>query len=128
MTNQPQPPRVFVYGTLLQKPVVQNILGYTPEGEDALLNHYHRRALAGRHYPGIAPADADTVKGLLYPLQQERDLNLLDDYEGDEYDRITEYVTLTGKSTGDSLLSWVYVIRPTYRHLLLSHDWAPHRF
>ena len=125
MTNQPQPPRIFVYGTLLQKPVVQNVLGYCPEGEEALLSNYRRRALASRDYPGIIPARGDTVKGLLYPLQQEDDLSLLDDYEGHDYERITEFVAHTGKSSGESVLAWVYVIRPAYRHLLLTHDWEP---
>ena len=80
--------RLFVYGTLRDDAVVQELLGHRLFGRPAVLQGYERGFDALIGYPVIRPrADASVVGKVLDGVDEEI-LAMLDAYEGRGYRRI----------------------------------------
>jgi gamma-glutamylcyclotransferase (GGCT)/AIG2-like uncharacterized protein YtfP len=78
---------IFVYGSLLFNAIVEALCDTTIESAEATLENYRRFAVKGADYPAIISAAGYKVKGkvLLNPDQKASDI--LNFYEGAEYDR-----------------------------------------
>lgn len=85
---------LFCYGSLMHDAVFKRVLNSTsmPVNKPANLEGYKRFKVPGQLYPGITVSSNDSVNGLLVFLESERDYKVLDNYEGDEYQRITVFV------------------------------------
>lgn len=103
---------LFCYGTLAFPAVMRVVAGQLPEAEPACLPGYRCALLAGRPYPGIAPA-TDSVRGLLYRNPGQLAMARLDRFEGREYQRRV----LTVEQDGRQRRAWVYVPDPRCAHL-----------
>jgi gamma-glutamylcyclotransferase (GGCT)/AIG2-like uncharacterized protein YtfP len=79
---------LFVYGTLMDPEICRSLLGRTPLREPAELAGYERRTVRHASYPAITATAGTTVRGLLLRRISNSELAVLDDYEGDEYERI----------------------------------------
>jgi gamma-glutamylcyclotransferase (GGCT)/AIG2-like uncharacterized protein YtfP len=99
--------RLFCYGTLRDPAVIAALLGRVPQSRRAVLGEHRRGLLAGHPWAGVAPAVASAVEGTLYDGLRERELRLLDRYEGADYRRATIRLTI-GNTTGRS---WIYLPR-----------------
>ena len=97
--------RLFVYGTLLDDAVAQDLLGHRPFGRPAVLKGYHREVDPAIGYPVIHPRDGALVAGKMLDVDADG-LAILDAYEGERYRRIIVQVeTLEGRL----LDAYVYV-------------------
>ncbi len=79
-------PHLFVYGTLRNPRVVQQITGKRFRMESAILEGY-RKVTPSRGYPYLIPNPEAKVFGYVLYDVDERSLQLLDHYEGSFYER-----------------------------------------
>ena len=99
--------KLFTYGTLTIPATQYQLLGRKlGEGTPDILRGYRLAKLQGIHhvYSILQPQAGSTVDGLLYEVTQE-ELEQLDKYEGDAYQRVS--VTLVSKTR-----AWVYSENP----------------
>lgn len=117
---------LFVYGTLMFTRVLEKLIGEV-ELMDAVLEHYRRVKVIDRGnmlpYPALIPQEGARTEGKLLFGLSELQLLLLDEYEGDEYERIeVEANTKKGKDR-----AWCYVWKN--EHVTdLGGDWDPKEF
>jgi gamma-glutamylcyclotransferase (GGCT)/AIG2-like uncharacterized protein YtfP len=99
-------PRLFVYGTLQNDTVVQELLGHRLFGRPAVLKGYARSVDPTVGYPVIRSQEGGVVPGTLLDGVDGRSLAILDEYEGPQYRRIVVHVhTVEGRA----LDAYVYV-------------------
>lgn len=100
---------LFVYGTLRDDDVIQAVLG-RPLAElsptRAHLPGYTALRVAGQVYPGLRTS-SETASGLLLHGLTAADLNRLDAFEGEAYER----VAVTVSADGASHAAFVYLPR-----------------
>ena len=99
--------RLFCYGTLRDPAVIAALLDRVPRSRLAVLRKHRCGLLAGRPWVGVAPTAGSAVEGTLYHGLRERELRLLDRYEGADYHRATIRLTV-GHTT---CLAWIYLPR-----------------
>ena len=112
--------QLFVYGTLQLPEKLQGILGRIPALTPALLMGYRVGMVARADFPGIVPDESSTVSGqLLGPLNQQ-ELERLDRYEGELYQRVRVPVQLGDKQCQ----AWTYCIVPWARERVTRETWT----
>ena len=104
--------RLFVYGTLQEDTVVQEVLGRRMRRRPATLRGYRRSFDAALGYPVIRPDPAAVVRGSVLEEIDDRALALLDAYEGRDYARVVVEVDLLGDA---ACPAYVYVPAPAPR-------------
>ncbi|KAI8081529.1 Butirosin biosynthesis, BtrG-like protein [Halteromyces radiatus] len=102
----------YFYGTLMAEEVIGDVLCgrkadavikknklNTLQLEPAVLKGYRRYAVKHATYPGILASENknDQVQGILCKGLSLKDVDALDNYEGDEYQRYTTTVMLSEK-------------------------------
>ncbi len=98
--------RLFVYGTLADDAVVQELLGHRLFGRPAVLRGYRRSFDPALGYPVIHPQEGARVAGKVLDSVDAEILAILDAYEGEHYRRVVVQVdTLEGRA----LDAYVYV-------------------
>ena len=108
--------RLFVYGTLQIPQRLKQIIGRPLIGQPAVLKGYRCGLVERANFPGIVPyPDAEVQGQVLFGLSQS-ELVLLDQYEGELYQRIRLPVQF-----GSMLQCWVYTIAP-WAHSRVSHE------
>jgi gamma-glutamylcyclotransferase (GGCT)/AIG2-like uncharacterized protein YtfP len=98
--------RLFVYGTLKDDAVVQQLLGGRLFARPGVLKGYRRTVDPAIGYPVIHPHAGETVPGKLLDGVDAAILAVLDAYEGAEYRRIIVPVQTVDGRTVDA---YVYV-------------------
>jgi gamma-glutamylcyclotransferase (GGCT)/AIG2-like uncharacterized protein YtfP len=88
---------LFVYGTLLSKDIWTSIVSGDYSSDSAVLKGYARKKVTGKNYPGLIEQNGSTVEGQIYYDISEEDLIKLDEYEGEEYQRIKVSVFLASE-------------------------------
>ena len=117
---------VFTYGTLMFTPVWSKVVTGTYRSACAWLPGYQRRRILGEVYPALVPAaDAAAVEGRLYFDIGAADLQRLDQFEGQYYQRQAATCRLEGDTTAKAQ---VYVFRSKYRHLVDTGEWDMQQF
>ena len=109
----------FAYGTLQLPAVMLAVTGRRYAAFPARLEGYARRRLRDKSYPGIRPADAAAVDGLLYLDLDDDALQKLDAFEDAFYHRTSVQVSA-------ARLDWpaqAYVLRKEAYGLLLPEEW-----
>jgi len=111
---------LFVYGTLIFAPVIEAVTGRPHKGQTAKLHNFAAYKVVGDVYPGIWHLAGVTTDGILYQDISSEDLEILDRYEGEEYNReLLEVET----EDGNMHRAWVYTYRPAYHHMLSETPW-----
>lgn len=111
--------RLFAYGTLQVPQIFAHIVGRALESSPATLPGFACFRLVDRVYPGIVPAAGDRVAGVVYAGLDAGELERLDAYEGELYER----QRLRLSTSGGPLEAHGYVLRSEHRHRLSSHAW-----
>ncbi|GAA5982857.1 hypothetical protein JCM10908_006812 [Rhodotorula pacifica] len=112
---------LFFYGTLCHAAVLQRVIGHPGEkltSRDAILEDHVRLHIAGEDYPAVVSAETTSqrferplqaterrVQGVLVEGLSNEDVAMLDEFEGDEYDRRPCSVSLLPTSNSSSSLS-----------------------
>ncbi|MBF6329665.1 gamma-glutamylcyclotransferase [Nocardia transvalensis] len=77
---------LFVYGTLQFGPVLEELIGRTPEFELAVTRDRRVAALPGRLYPGLVPEPGRMAGGLVLGDLTPAEWRILDAFEDEEYE------------------------------------------
>ena len=110
----------FFYGTLIDPDIRAAVLGGpSPLAQPATLSDFRHAPVAGRDYPGIAPAKGQTVDGLLTTGISPTMAARMSWYEGDEYEPVSRTIIT---DDGQHIAAWVYTPRPTIR--LAAGNWS----
>lgn len=104
--------RLFCYGTLCVPEIMQQIVGRDIPSVPAVLEDYACYLLHNESYPAAMPAAGCSITGFLYSGLTQRELSLLDRYEGTEYCRQRVSVTT---DNGRQAKAWMYILRSQYR-------------
>lgn len=116
--------RLFAYGTLQVPEVLQAVIGGQRRGEPALLNGFRRFCVPGKPYPAIVADVSSAVPGLLYEGLSAADLELLDYYEGELYERRE----LPVKVQSSELVAKCYVLGEAHATLIVDAAWDLREF
>jgi gamma-glutamylcyclotransferase (GGCT)/AIG2-like uncharacterized protein YtfP len=110
---------LYTYGTLQVAAIIEQIVGRPLPGVPARLEGYSRYRVKGRVYPAIVEATGGEVSGMLYAGLDASELDRLDLYEGDLYERrdVSVWVGPVAKRAA------TYVLRPALRHHLSDEPW-----
>ncbi|KAI8467059.1 MAG: hypothetical protein J3K34DRAFT_524060 [Monoraphidium minutum] len=113
--------QVFVYGTLMADEVLRLLLKRVPPSKPATLAGHRRHAIKGQVFPAIVPAEADaSVRGKVLLQLSDKELNILDVYESEEYYRTRVAPVL---DDGEKVDADVYIWRDAYRDQLQPGEW-----
>jgi len=110
---------LFAYGSLMCPDILARVAGLVVDGQPAELTGYRRRAVRGETYPGLIVAPGHVLGGVLYRALPEAAWARLDQFEGDDYQRIKVEI----RSATGPLPAWTYLYRPELHHQLEDHDW-----
>ena len=91
----------------------------------ARLEHYARYKLANRDYPGLLARDQASTDGVIYLDVTKPDLERLDRFEGEEYERIRVQVA---DQTGKPYTACTYLYKSCYAHQVLAGEWSYSEF
>lgn len=83
------PFNLFTYGSLMLPEVLEKVCGAAHESVAAELIGWSRYRVAGEAYPGIIANPKSSVSGILWFGITSAELNLLDKFEGEQYQRIS---------------------------------------
>ena len=116
---------LFVYGTLLVPAVMKTVVGREYYSLRATLPDYARFRVRDQVYPGIVASRGESVDGLLYLSIDEQDMQRLDEFEAEIYERRTVRVVTRDRGLVDAC---AYVMAPHYLHLLSNYPWDLQKF
>ena len=106
--------RLFCYGTLQIPEVIKAVTGRTHVGVTARLFDYAIYRVKNAGYPGVIYSPDKETTGVLYSGVTEKELKILDLFEGDLYERIC--LDAIGHN-GNNQRAWVYVVPETQKLL-----------
>lgn len=114
---------VFTYGSLMFAPVWEKLVKGEYLATKGELHHYARRCVINEDYPVVFQAD-EKVKGVVYYDVNEEDLQALDDFEGEFYERITVDI----KTRTQTIQAQVYVLKKAYFSIIDDKLWSVEDF
>ncbi len=109
---------LFTYGTLMHPEIWNSLITTEYVALPFTIYNYVQRRLQGRHYPGLIPKKNGIVTGILYSNLNVSDLKKLDDFEGEEYQRIM--LPLSATIDVPDIETYLYIGDKT---LILGEDW-----
>lgn len=114
---------VFTYGSLMFAPVWSKLVKGTYSATKGELHHYARRCVKGEDYPVILRAD-EKVQGVVYYDVNDEDMQILDDFEGEFYERITVDV----ETHTQTIQAEVYALKEAYFLIIDDKPWSERAF
>ncbi|KAK9824562.1 hypothetical protein WJX72_011320 [[Myrmecia] bisecta] len=116
---------VFVYGTLLAHEILHILLKRVPDNKPAVLHGYRRYRIKQRVYPALVKRrPGDSVQGLVLFDLTPQEIEILDEYEDEDYFKDAASPVL---EDGNSVDADVYLFKDNLRHLLYG-DWDYDQF
>ena len=114
---------VFTYGSLMFDRVWSKVIGSIYKKTGGRLYGYKRRKIRGEIYPALLPGtEADHVDGTIYLEVSLSDIKILDEFEGEYYQRDMLKCELADGSRAEAA---VYVFKEQYRDLIEDKEWEP---
>lgn len=98
--------QVFVYGSLLFPEVVEALTGTAFSVKEGFLPDFKRFAVIGADYPAIVYSKGSFVTGKILQHVDDRSLEILKFYEGDEYDCISAFIHTENETTKALVFVW----------------------
>jgi gamma-glutamylcyclotransferase (GGCT)/AIG2-like uncharacterized protein YtfP len=117
---------IFVYGSLMDREIMNHVSGSDPFGKSAVLHDFGRYKIEDAHYPGMLKEQGNRVEGLLYFDVVPDAVYRLDIFEGEMYSR--EEVDVRLKENNDMHKAMTYVLKDEYRYVLSSSGWSFEEF
>ncbi len=92
----------------------------------ARLDGYQRYTVLDQSYPAIVKSQLPaSVDGILYFDVTQTDLNILDEFEGEIYQRVLATVETVDSV---SIETFIYRIKDNFRYKLSDREWDPDKF
>ncbi|CAN5183957.1 hypothetical protein BH11PSE11_BH11PSE11_19410 [soil metagenome] len=117
------PRNVFTYGSLMFPQVWERVVSGSYRSAAATLAGHARLAIVGETYPGMIARDGGSTRGVVYFDVHERDVAVLDAFEGGDYRRVSVGLQL---EDGELAAADTYLYLPVQR--LASSAWVPEDF
>jgi len=111
---------LFVYGTLLCPEIQEMVIGRVPASSPAILKGYGCYFVRDATFPGIIRHEGGKVEGRVLSELTPEELQRLDAYEDDFYDRLEVEVVCQEKRH----LTMAYVVPGECESLLTSREWT----
>lgn len=111
---------VFVYGTLQYPKILLALLGRVPVSEQAVVNGYVRYGVKGEPFPAVIQCQDSQVPGLLLSGLDPDEMEILDEYEGEQYAKCSVDAVVDG---GDIRKTLLYVWKDEYIDWLDGKEW-----
>ncbi len=112
---------IFVYGTLLIPELTEALLGYKPNKKAAILKHHLPVTLLTEQgetaYPVLKQEKNATTNGAILINLSDRDLKILQLYEGDEYVLKDNLVSIENKTVKVSVFMPVDTLQKRHGNL-----------
>jgi gamma-glutamylcyclotransferase (GGCT)/AIG2-like uncharacterized protein YtfP len=116
-------PGIFVYGTLQLPGIVKKLTGKSFTSKPAVLPGYKRCCVKGCDYPAVIQENDAETTGLVMKNVDDRSLDIISFYEGDEYEKRNVTVFMDGEPK--DVLTFVWV---KGTDLLENKEWDLHAF
>ena len=116
---------LFVYGTLQHPPLLARLLGRVPRSVAAELTGHRAAPLTGRVYPGLVVDAAHTAPGRLLLDVSDEEVDLLDAFQGPEYERVGVMVRT---SDGEEAPAEAWLLTGPSSRLAEPGAWSLERF
>jgi gamma-glutamylcyclotransferase (GGCT)/AIG2-like uncharacterized protein YtfP len=113
------PSALFTYGTLQNAEVIAQVVGRSWPSSPALLEGYARYRVNDKPYPALVEEPGAQVQGSLYLGVTQTELERLDDYEGELYERCSLRVWVDTQA----FEAFTYLLRREYRVQLSGELW-----
>ena len=123
-----RPVSLFSYGMLMWPDVMHALTGQRFESREARLDAHVRLCVAGADYPGVVPRRGAATEGRLYDAVDAESLALLDEFEGEMYERVELAVRVVGRPEATAARAQVYRVCPANRVLITPITWQPERY
>lgn len=118
---------IFTYGSLMFPEVWERVVNRHYKHREAHTVGLLRRKISNSTYPVAFAGDPDDVlDGRLYLNVRPADLERLDRFEGDYYERKPILVTTGQDET--KISADVFLLKPKYNLLAGPEDWSPRHF
>lgn len=114
---------VFVYGTLLFPEILNGLTGSRFQSVEAVLPGYKRHLVKNGSYPAVVATKNEKVYGKLINDVDQRSLDILRYYEGEDYKCTEAEVIVTEKSLNALVFVWNAEL-----HYLAESDWKIEAF
>lgn len=118
---------LFVYGTLQHAPLLAALLGRDVALTPATLRDHRAAPLAGRPYPGLVAEPGTSAAGRLVDVD-DRELLVLDDFEGPDYTRILVSAVVGDGRSGEVEDAFAYLLTGPGRADVVTGTWDLDRF
>jgi gamma-glutamylcyclotransferase (GGCT)/AIG2-like uncharacterized protein YtfP len=117
---------LFTYGTLMFKEVWSLVVRRDYQSQSGTLSGFIRKSVRGAEYPVIYPAPGVLpLQGVVYFDVTAADIDLLDAFEGDYYDRQHHKIVLPDQRIVEAE---VYVLKDQYHDIATEKEWDPSYF
>lgn len=117
--------KLFVYGSLQHPLVWQRLVGKTCSEQQAVLPGWKSVKVKNQDYPGLIQMDNEKVLGILKTGLSPADFEILDSFEGEQYQRLQLAVT---DAQGQEQQAYVYVFKKIYLPQLSAQTWSYQEF
>lgn len=114
---------IFAYGTLQFPQIIKRLTGKNFAAEKAMLRGYRRLLVKGTDYPAVKKSRNSSVDGILLKDVDEKSLEQIIQFEGDEYEMVNVRVHVNGSETDAVVFAWIREDR-----LLDEKDWNQQKF
>ncbi|WP_440904158.1 gamma-glutamylcyclotransferase family protein [Catenovulum sp. SX2] len=115
---------IFTYGSLMYEPVWQKLVRGHYKKVPAQLDKFKRVKVKQASYPVIIEDADHSVNGMVYFDVTPEDVQLLDIFEGDYYQR----TSLTVASESGELVVDCYLLNPQHHNICSSELWCEQEF
>ena len=111
---------LFAYGTLMIDEIFFSITGNYVKNTPGYLNNYICYRVRDKNYPGIISGNGFTT-GVIYQDLPFDVILKLDDYEGNQYQRVK---VLVNKDTTNQVPAWCFIYKEDLQNNLLKDLWT----
>ncbi len=116
---------LFTYGTLMCEDIMFQVAGHCERMSQAQIRNYQRRCVRGEDYPAIFYCPGSQVQGVVYTGLSNSAMQMLDQYEGEQYQRVRLAAEMPD---GSAYPVFAYVIAPACLGHLSERDWSYEEF
>lgn len=121
--------KLFVYGSLQHPLVWQKLLNKDCSQQQAVLLGWKAVKVKNEDYPALIPANGAEVSGIIQTGLSEADFEILDAFEGEQYQRNQLTVTdIQGQVQGQAHQAYVYLFKADYQAQLSIESWSYQEF
>lgn len=117
--------KLFVYGSLQHPLVWQRLIGKNCDEQPAVLKGWKAVKVKNNDYPGLMQLNNEEVSGLIKTGLSKADFEILDAFEGEQYQRVQLVVT---DEKEQSQQVYVYIFKDDYLPQLTSEAWSYQEF